>query len=186
VDLVFLHGSAAAGKLTTARALHARLGWPVFHNHLVVDLLTEVFPFGSPGFVRLREQMWLGVFAEAAAAGRSLLFTFAPEATVPAGFGERARSAVEQAGGRVRFVRLTVSTAEQERRLVAPRRAEFHKLRDVGQLRSSRDAVRSVEQPPVDLDVDTEVSPPEQTAATIIEHFGLRPEPPVVRYLSGS
>ena len=83
MDLLFLHGGAAAGKLTTARALHARLGWPVFHNHLVVDLLTEVFLFGSPGFVRLREQMWLGVFAEAAAADRSLLFTFAPEASVP-------------------------------------------------------------------------------------------------------
>ena len=148
MDLLFLHGGAAAGKLTTARALHARLGWPVFHHHLVVDLLTEVFLFGSPGFVRLREQMWLGVFAEAAAADRSLLFTFAPEASVP-------------------------------------RRGEFHKLRDVAQLRSSRDAVRSVEQPPVDLDVDTEVSPPEQSAATIIEHFGLRPEPPVARYLPG-
>jgi hypothetical protein len=89
---------------------------------------------------------------------------------------------VQQAGGRVRFVRLTVSAAEQERRLVAPRRAEFHKLRDVAQLRNSRDSVRAVEQPPVDLDVDVEVSPPEQTAGTIIEHFGLRPEPPAVRY----
>ena len=47
MDLVFLHGRAAAGKLTTARALEQRLGWPVFHNHLVVDLLTELFPFGS-------------------------------------------------------------------------------------------------------------------------------------------
>jgi hypothetical protein len=27
----------------------------VFHNHLVVDLLTELFPFGSDPFVRLRE-----------------------------------------------------------------------------------------------------------------------------------
>jgi hypothetical protein len=182
MDLLFLHGGAASGKLTTARALHARLGWPVFHNHLVVDLLTEVFPFGSPGFVRLRDQMWLGVFTEAASAGRSLLFTFAPDATVPAGFAERTRTAVQQGGGRVRFVRLTVSSAEQERRLVAPRRAEFHKLRDVSQLRSLQDAGRPVEQPPVDLEVDTGVSPPEQTAAAVIERFGLRAEPAVTRY----
>jgi hypothetical protein len=46
MDLVFLHGRAAAGKLTTARALELQLGWPVFHNHQVVDLLTELFPFG--------------------------------------------------------------------------------------------------------------------------------------------
>jgi hypothetical protein len=59
MDLVILHGRAAAGKLTTARALEERLGWPVFHNHLVVDLLTELFPLRSDPFVRLREQMWL-------------------------------------------------------------------------------------------------------------------------------
>ena len=182
MDLVFLHGAAAAGKLTTARALHARLGWPVFHNHLVVDLLTEVFPFGSPAFVRLRDRIWLDVFAEAAAAGRSLLFTFAPEPTVPPGFAERTRTAVQQAGGRVRFVRLTVSTAEQEHRLEGADRAEFHKLRDVDVLRSLRDGGRPVELPPADLTVDTEVSPPEQTAATVIEHFGLRAEPPAGRY----
>jgi hypothetical protein len=86
MDLVFLHGRAATGKLTTARALERRLGWPVFHNHLVVDLLTELFPFGSDPFVRLREQMWLSVIAEAAAVDRSLVFTFTPEPTVPAGF----------------------------------------------------------------------------------------------------
>jgi hypothetical protein len=46
VDLVFLHGPAASGKLTVARALEAAVGFPVFHNHLVVDLLTTVFPPG--------------------------------------------------------------------------------------------------------------------------------------------
>jgi cytidylate kinase len=56
VDLVFLHGPAASGKLTVARALGDRVGFPVFHNHLVVDVLTTVFPFGSEPFVRLREQ----------------------------------------------------------------------------------------------------------------------------------
>ena len=71
MELIFLHGPAAAGKLTTARALEALLGHPVFHNHLVVDTLTTVFPFGSEPFVRLREEFWLQVFTEAARSGRS-------------------------------------------------------------------------------------------------------------------
>lgn len=41
---MFIHGPAAAGKLTTARALSALTGLPVFHNHLVVDTLLTVFP----------------------------------------------------------------------------------------------------------------------------------------------
>ncbi len=49
---MFLHGRAAAGKLTTARCL-SLVGYPVFHSHLVVDLLTPMFPFGSPPSVRL-------------------------------------------------------------------------------------------------------------------------------------
>lgn len=85
MDLVFLHGPAASGKLTIARALDARVGFPVFHNHLVVDLLTTVFPFGSDPFVRLREQFWTSVFADAARVDRSISFTFTPEATVRPG-----------------------------------------------------------------------------------------------------
>ena len=61
IDLVFLHGPAASGKLTTARALGQLTGYPVFHNHLVVDMLTLIFPFGSKEFVALREQFWIAV-----------------------------------------------------------------------------------------------------------------------------
>jgi len=106
MELVFLHGTAASGKLTTARALETLLGYPVFHNHLVVDALTTVFPFGSESFVRLREEFWLQVFTDAARIARSLTFTFAPEATVQPGFPARARARVELSGGRICFVRL--------------------------------------------------------------------------------
>lgn len=182
VDLVFLHGGAAAGKLTTARALEARVGLPVFHNHLVVDLLTTVFPFGSEPFVRLREEFWLAVFADAAREGRSLTFTFAPEPTVRPGFPARVREMVETAGGRVRFVRLLVDSAEQERRLGDPSRAEFHKLTDVGTLRAIRARRAEHEQPPADLEIDTAISDPDRSAATIAVHFGLTQQPAHDRY----
>jgi hypothetical protein len=44
-----------------------------------------VFPFGSPEFVRLREEFWLRTFAVAIGSGTSLVFTFAPEPSVPSG-----------------------------------------------------------------------------------------------------
>lgn len=172
MHLVFLHGRAAAGKLTTARRLSDLVGYPVFHNHLVVDLLTEMFPFGSEPFVLLREEFWLAVFAQAAAYDRSLIFTFAPETTVAKGFPKRVRVVVEQAGGTVCFVRLQVSDAEQERRVTNPSRTEFHKLADVPTLRRIA-AQAAGEQPPVDLDVDTDRSSAEATAALIASHFDL-------------
>jgi hypothetical protein len=184
MDLVFIHGGAASGKLTTARALERLLGYPVFHNHLVVDLLLPMFPFGSEPFVRLRERFWLAVFHDAAIAQRSITFTFAPENTVPAGFPARAQSAVEQAGGRVRFVRLTVEEPEQERRLINPSRSEFHKLTDLDTFRTLR-AQLAPEQPPADLEIDTTTSPPEQSAQRIADFFGLAPQQALELYPSG-
>src|SRR3546814_4220106 len=99
VRLVFIHGAAASGKLTVARELAALTGLPLFHNHLVVDALLAVFPFGSPGFVLLRETMWMDVFRAAAAEGRSLIFTFHPEASVAPDFPGRVVTLVEAAGG---------------------------------------------------------------------------------------
>lgn len=184
MQLIVLHGPAAAGKLATARALERRVGYPVFHNHLVVDTLTTVFPFGSDPFVRLREQFWLDVFAEAARSGRSLAFTFAPESTVRPGFPTRVRETVERHGGSVRFVKLAVSAQEQERRIENPDRGEFHKLNDLGTLRRTRDADLEAEQPPADLEIDTESQDAEASAAMIAEHLGLEPQVAMERYPS--
>ncbi len=184
MHLVFLHGVAAAGKLTVARALAERLHYGLFHNHLVVDALTAVFPFGSPAFVELREQFWLSTFAAAARDDVSLLFTFAPEPTVAAGFAERVVATVTGAGGRVVFVELTVGETEQERRVGLPSRHEFAKLTSVETLRRLRTGARPLERPPVDLRIDTEQTPPSAAAERIIEHFDLRPVPAWTRYPS--
>ena len=54
MDLVFLFGPPAVGKLTVARAPAARTGLKLFHNHLVLDAITAVFDFKSPAYLRLR------------------------------------------------------------------------------------------------------------------------------------
>ncbi|MGP9680856.1 hypothetical protein [Brachybacterium sp. AOP3-A1-3] len=174
MDLVFLHGPVASGKLTVARQLSELTGIPVFHNHLVVDLLLEVFEFGSPEFVRLRETFWLDTFAAAADADTSLIFTFAPESTVPAGFPERAVSAVNDHGGRVRFAGLEVSAAEQERRIENADRKQFGKLASVETLRHLRTAGSFAgEVPPADIAIDTESVSPTDAAARLADAFGL-------------
>ncbi|MBO0813264.1 MAG: hypothetical protein J2P23_14640 [Microlunatus sp.] len=182
MQLIFLHGPAASGKLTIARALERRLGYPVFHNHLTVDLVTTVFTFGSAPFVRLREQIWLSVISEAARTGQSLIFTFAPETTVEIGFPDRVRAAVTDNGGRLCSVQVSVSRQAQEARIANASRAEFHKLTDVTLLREAHRNAIPVEQPDSDLIIDTDHSDPDRSAETIIAHFDLRPERPVARY----
>ena len=69
MKLLFLYGPAASGKLTIARELATLTGFALFHNHLVVDAVAAVFPFGSDQFVKPREQFWLAMFHEASERG---------------------------------------------------------------------------------------------------------------------
>ncbi len=130
MHLIFLFGQPASGKLTIAKALAARTGLALFHNHLVVDAVGAVFPFGSESFARLRERFWLDTFEEAANTGRSLIFTFAPEPTVAPDFPRRVRTQVEAAEGKVVFVALTVPPVEQQRRLGDTKTTPAECLRD--------------------------------------------------------
>ena len=127
--LIFIYGLPATGKLTVAEELAKLTGYKLFHNHLVVDLLLTTFDFGSEPFVALREEIWLGVFREAARAQvPGLIFTFNPEKTVRPEFVERAFEIVEQEGGRVDFVELVCPLDELRRRMASESRLKYRKL----------------------------------------------------------
>ena len=80
-------------------------------------------------------------------------------------------------------MQLTVSAHEQARRIVNPDRREFHKLSDLETLHALKNYNSDqVEQPPVDLSIDTDHSSPDQSARTITTAFDLRPEAPTERY----
>jgi chloramphenicol 3-O-phosphotransferase len=176
MDLIFIHGPAAAGKLTVARELRKITGLPVFHNQLVVDALTPVFEFGSPQFVRLREATWLAVFQEAARAGTSLIFTFVPERTVTGSFVREAVNVVHAEGGRVLFVELTCPLSVQEDRVEAESRAEFGKIRSARLLRELKEsgAFEVGALPDSGLTIDTSKVEPHEAARTISTFFGLK------------
>lgn len=176
MEIIFVYGPAAAGKLTIGRALAKLTGLPLFHNHLVVDAVGAVFPFGSEPFVRLRESFWLQTFTEAARSARSLIFTFAPEATVDRHFPQRVRAAIEPLGGSVVFIALTVSPEEQERRIGDASRSEYGKLTSPDLLRELRDSfdasMRAM--PAAEFSIDTEVYDPAAAAERIAAYLAAR------------
>lgn len=176
MKLIFIWGPAASGKLTVARELSRLTGLPVFHNHLVVDALLERLEFGEPEFVRLRESMWMAGFETAGSAGKSLVFTFAPEPTVPDGFPERVQELIARHRGEVKFVRLVISREEQERRIANDSRKEFRKLVSLDLLRELREAFAQseAEMPAANLVVDSEIDDPEMAARRIMAAFDIR------------
>ncbi|MFK3650898.1 hypothetical protein ACI2IY_21000 [Lysobacter enzymogenes] len=170
MQVVFLHGPAASGKHTIGTLVARDLGIALFHNHLAVDAALALFEFGSPGFRRLRAAIWSAAFAEAAAAGRSFVFTFHPEASVDPALIDALAASVRAHGGEVVFVELLCSPAAIVERLDQPSRRAFGKLTDAALYRSIEQA-GGFEFPPLPaplLRVDTGTHAPEQSAALIL------------------
>ena len=169
MKLVFVYGPPAAGKYTVSRRVAEITGLALFHNHLVVDTVASVFPFGSPSFVRLREQFWMDVFKAAVAEDRSLVFTFQPEGSVSPDFAQRVIDLVRSAGGEVLLVHLKLSADGQMARIANADRAAFGKLRDADLLAKLQAEFAACERamPEADLVIDTELVSAEAAAAMI-------------------
>jgi AAA domain len=53
VKLVILFGPAAVGKMTVGQELAKVTGLKLFHNHMTIDLLLNLFEYGTKEFLRL-------------------------------------------------------------------------------------------------------------------------------------
>jgi hypothetical protein len=143
MKLVFIYGPPAAGKLTIARKVSEQTGLSLFHNHLIVDAVGAVFPFGSEQFRRLREKFWFETFEAALQDGRSLIFTFLPEQSVSSDFADRVLKLVADEGGEIVFVKLDLSREGQLDRLGNADRGKFGKLRDTDLLEVNFDQMEA-------------------------------------------
>jgi hypothetical protein len=76
MPLLLILGPPAVGKMTVGRAVAARSSYRLFHNHHSIEMLLDVFDYGTPPFVTLNSEVRRRVIEEAAAARTDLVFTF--------------------------------------------------------------------------------------------------------------
>ena len=173
-QVIFLFGRPGVGKLTVGELLAVETGYRLLHNHAVVDLVTSLFPFGSPPFVTLREKLWMGTIDACLAAKQAgVIMTFAPESTVTDEFIPALRQRVIARGGDLRFIELRCSDAELETRLKDDSRERFGKLRDVYQFRKldKAGAFDRPVMPEAELVMDTTNTNPLESARAIAKHL---------------
>ena len=110
MHFVCVFGPPAVGKMTVGRALCDLTGFRLFHNHMSVEPIAEIFDFGSPPFGRLVGEIRRRVVEEAVSAELpGLVFTYVwdledeGETHFVAGLVDT----VERGGGTVHFVELT-------------------------------------------------------------------------------
>jgi len=131
----------------------------------------SVFAFGTPPFRRLREQIWLEVVDEAVGSSLpGLIFTFAPERTVSPDFIARLTGRLDAAGCETVLVELRCDERTIERRLDAPSRARFNKLRSVAAWRALRDGgAFDYPMPAPHLTIDTAAAAADEAAQRIAD-----------------
>ncbi len=112
------------------------------------------FFLSAPNSSSIYANSWLATISAAAHAGRSLIFTFAPEPMVSSDFPARLHKAVEDAGGKVLSVALDIEDTDQEQRLITADRAMFGKLRSLELLRELRPGITAClhAMPPANLE----------------------------------
>lgn len=76
MHLLLILGPPAVGKMTVGRAVAERSDYKLFHNHHTIELLLDVFDYGTLPFRTLNTEFRRRLLEEAATAGTDLVFTF--------------------------------------------------------------------------------------------------------------
>jgi chloramphenicol 3-O-phosphotransferase len=176
MKLIFLYGLPATGKYTVAKELSALTGIKLFHNHQVVDMLLSVFDFGTEPFIALREDIWLSVFEEAAAADLpALIFTFNPENSISPAFIPNLIDTLTHTGSDIDFIELHCPIVELKTRMDSASRHEHKKLTSVPLFEQlhAEGVFDTAHMPTPRLSIDTSTCTPAEAAAQIAQALKL-------------
>lgn len=77
MKFVLIFGPPAVGKMTVGYALAKQTGLKLFHNHMAIEPVLEIFDFGDPAFQRLVTNFRRQIFEEVAGSALpGLIFTY--------------------------------------------------------------------------------------------------------------
>lgn len=147
MKLIFIYGPPAAGKLTVGQELARQTGFRLFHNHLTIELVKEIFPEPCEASAALTSRLRLEILEEAARSDVSVIFTFVYAPQSDDEFVSRVVEAVERHGGEVIFVQLKPSREVLAARAGQDSRQGFSKIKDpdfLVQLVEERDLLTSM------------------------------------------
>ena len=129
MNLIFIYGPPAAGKLTVAQELQKITGYRLFHNMLTVDLALSVLDWDNEKFQDLTTDYRLETFKHAARAKvDGLIFTFAYVPKLDDGFVKKVISRIKKDKGNIYFVQLVAKKEELLKRVGSDSRKKLKKL----------------------------------------------------------
>jgi hypothetical protein len=119
MDLLFVVGPPAVGKMTVGKEIADRTGLRLFHNHMMIEPVLHFFDYEDPAFGRLVEEFRIRIFEEVAASDLpGLIFTYVWAFDIPAD-GKAVEDYAKpfaRRGARISYVELEATMEERLRR----------------------------------------------------------------------
>jgi cytidylate kinase len=175
MKLVILYGPPAVGKLTVAKELANKTGFKLFHNHLSVDLVTAIFPYGSDIFWNLLRKIRTQMIEAAVKENIDVVFTFVFAAGEDEDLIKSYMKIVEQVGSEVYLVQLKTTTDELHKRVESESRKVYKKIASAEGLKKYMKQYNLLSPIPDrdSLIIDNTNLTPKEVADQVIDHFHL-------------
>lgn len=124
MKLLILLGPPAVGKATVGKIIAEKTSYKLFHNHMVMDGIIELFGVGTTSEDRLSKLVRSEVIKEAAETGLDLIFTYAWNFGSDKGKNNISafKEIYESKGGEVIFVELNAPLNVRQERAETPER----------------------------------------------------------------
>lgn len=176
MNLIFIYGPPATGKLTVAKELKKLTKYSLFHNHHTVDLVGSVFEFGTKIFFDLNAKFRLELFKTAAKEKvKGVIFTCCYAPPQDNKFVRDVKKTVEKYKGKVKFVHLTCDISELKKRIKGESRKKHAKIKNFAKLEKSLKKWRLYEKIPFvkNLEIDNTKKSAKLVAKEIKKHYKL-------------
>ena len=176
MNLIFLYGPPAAGKLTIAKGLHKQLSYKLLDNHKIINLLTEVFDWEMPSRRMLVREFRLRMLEEAAKNNINLIITVGTAGEDLFTYFDKIVALVETYKAKVCYVQITANKetllerVENEDRKKHGKNFGKEKLREIFEKYPQTFHLYKENK---QLTIDTSNMNPEEAVKKIIEHYKL-------------
>ena len=177
MDLVFIYGPPAVGKLTVAKELEKLTGYKIFHNHVTIDFALPIYEYGTKEFIEFNEGLRLQFFKEAIKANvKGVIFTFCYGNPEDNEFVKNVIEIIESDFSRVCFVQLKADLSELKKRVVMESRKRHSKIVTVKALEKfiSKSGIDDKIEFKEHLAIDTDKISAEKSAKEIKEYYRLK------------
>ena len=179
MNLIFLYGPPAVGKLTIAKELEKQLGYKLLHNHMIINILDDLFPFPGETQRTLTREFRLRIIEEAIKENLDLIAT-AGTAGSPTLFDYFTKliQTVESHGGNFYMVHLTADKKTLLQRVEDDFRKQHGKnfgKQEMNDMLKQYDILFDKHSHKEHLTIDTRKFTPHEAAKEIISHYNLKP-----------